>query len=68
MEKAHSANRGAAGLELEGGGMEMIDAPMIKQVCCVAGETPAMRHSYGFQAENVVRIARAAGLPIPDVA
>ncbi|RPD77769.1 citrate lyase beta subunit [Lentinus tigrinus ALCF2SS1-7] len=50
MEQAHLSNRGAAGLELEGGGMEMIDAPMIKQ------------------AENVVRIARAAGLPIPDVA
>ncbi|KAI0826860.1 Pyruvate/Phosphoenolpyruvate kinase-like domain-containing protein [Trametes gibbosa] len=49
MEKAHLANRGAAGLELEGGGMEMIDAPMIKQ------------------AENVVRIAKAAGLDIPDV-
>lgn len=32
MEKAHLANRGATGLELEGGGMEMIDAPMIKQV------------------------------------
>ncbi|TFK91931.1 citrate lyase beta subunit [Polyporus arcularius HHB13444] len=50
MKKAHLSNRGAAGLELEGGGMEMIDAPMIKQ------------------AENVVRIARAAGLSIPDVA
>ncbi|KAH9854738.1 citrate lyase beta subunit [Lenzites betulinus] len=49
MDKAHLANRGAAGLELEGGGMEMIDAPMIKQ------------------AENVVRIANAAGLEIPDV-
>ncbi|KAI0349484.1 citrate lyase beta subunit [Trametes cingulata] len=49
MEKAHLANKGAAGLELEGGGMEMIDAPMIKQ------------------AENVVRIAKAAGLPIPEV-
>ena len=33
MEKAHLLNRGAVGLELEGGGMEMIDAPMIKQVC-----------------------------------
>ncbi len=32
MKKAHLSNRGAAGLELEGGGMEMIDAPMIKQV------------------------------------
>ncbi|KAJ8501934.1 hypothetical protein ONZ51_g301 [Trametes cubensis] len=49
MEKAHLSHKGAAGLELEGGGMEMIDAPMIKQ------------------AENVVRIAKAAGLPIPDV-
>ena len=32
MEKAHLSHKGAAGLELEGGGMEMIDAPMIKQV------------------------------------
>ncbi|KZT11995.1 citrate lyase beta subunit [Laetiporus sulphureus 93-53] len=32
MQKAHSeAQRGAIGLELEGGGKEMIDAPMIKQ-------------------------------------
>ncbi|OJT11533.1 Citrate lyase subunit beta-like protein, mitochondrial [Trametes pubescens] len=31
MEKAHQTNKGAAGLTLEGGGMEMIDAPMIKQ-------------------------------------
>ncbi|KAI0335847.1 citrate lyase beta subunit [Cubamyces sp. BRFM 1775] len=49
MEKAHISHKGAAGLELEDGGMEMIDAPMIKQ------------------AENVVRIAKAAGLPIPEV-
>ncbi|KAH9841516.1 citrate lyase beta subunit [Rhodofomes roseus] len=49
MEQAHGAQRGAIGLELEGGGKEMIDAPMLKQ------------------AENTVRIARAAGLPIPDV-
>ncbi|KAI0712220.1 citrate lyase beta subunit [Earliella scabrosa] len=49
MEKAHLSHKGAAGLELEGGGMEMIDAPMIKQ------------------AENIVRIAKAAGLPIPEV-
>lgn len=31
MEKAHLEQRGAVGLELEGGGREMIDAPMIKQ-------------------------------------
>jgi len=49
MEKAHTLQRGAIGLELEGGGKEMIDAPMVKQ------------------AENVVRIAKAAGLKIPDV-
>ncbi|KAI0766424.1 Pyruvate/Phosphoenolpyruvate kinase-like domain-containing protein [Trametes elegans] len=49
MEKAHQLHKGAAGLELEGGGLEMIDAPMIKQ------------------AENIVRIAKSAGLPIPEV-
>ncbi|KAH9936260.1 Pyruvate/Phosphoenolpyruvate kinase-like domain-containing protein [Fomitopsis serialis] len=49
MEQAHGAQRGAIGLELEGGGKEMIDAPMLKQ------------------AENTVRIAKAAGLHIPDV-
>jgi hypothetical protein len=33
MEKAHKAEaRGAFGLELEGGGKEMIDEPMVKQV------------------------------------
>ncbi|OCH91870.1 citrate lyase beta subunit [Obba rivulosa] len=49
MERAHSTQRGAIGLELEDGGKEMIDAPMIKQ------------------AENIVRIARSAGLKIPQV-
>ncbi|CCM01879.1 uncharacterized protein FIBRA_03950 [Fibroporia radiculosa] len=49
MKQAHSSQKGAIGLELEGGGKEMIDAPMIKQ------------------AENVIRIAQAAGLKIPDV-
>lgn len=33
MEKAHLLDRGAAGLELEGGGMEMSDAPMTKVRC-----------------------------------
>ncbi|KAI0648001.1 Pyruvate/Phosphoenolpyruvate kinase-like domain-containing protein [Trametes meyenii] len=49
MERAHLSRKGAAGLALEGGGMEMIDAPMIKQ------------------AENIVRVALAAGLVVPDV-
>ncbi|KAI0731997.1 citrate lyase beta subunit [Fomitopsis betulina] len=49
MEQAHGAQRGAIGLELEGGGKEMIDAPML------------------LQAQNTVRLAKASGLPIPDV-
>ena len=32
MKKAHSDQRGAIGLAVEGGPTEMIDAPMIKQV------------------------------------
>jgi citrate lyase subunit beta-like protein len=32
MNLAHASQRGAFGLELEGGGKEMIDAPMLKQV------------------------------------
>lgn len=35
MQQAHVSQQGAIGLELEGGGKEMIDAPMIKQVCGV---------------------------------
>ncbi|OAX38004.1 citrate lyase beta subunit [Rhizopogon vinicolor AM-OR11-026] len=47
MEVAHSSQKGAFGLEVEGGGKEMIDAPMLKQ------------------AENTIRVAKAAGLEIP---
>jgi citrate lyase subunit beta-like protein len=32
MEVAHSSQKGAFGLEMEAGGKEMIDAPMLKQV------------------------------------
>lgn len=49
MEAAHSSQKGAFGLEMEGGGKEMIDAPMLKQ------------------AENIIRVAKAAGLEIPGV-
>jgi len=49
MNVAHSNQKGAVGLEMEGGGKEMIDAPMLKQ------------------AENVIRLARAAGCDIPHV-
>lgn len=31
MEVAYSSQKGAFGLEMEGGGKEMIDAPMLKQ-------------------------------------
>lgn len=33
MNITHSEQKGAFGLEMEGGGKEMIDAPMLKQVC-----------------------------------
>ncbi|KAG2065583.1 beta subunit of citrate lyase [Suillus decipiens] len=49
MEVAHSSQKGAFGLAMEGGGKEMIDAPMLKQ------------------AENIIRVAKAAGLEIPNV-
>ena len=69
MEQAHGAQRGAIGLELEGGGKEMIDAPMLLQVrhrlICLNNRTHLTL--FGSQAENTVRIAKAAGLPIPDV-
>lgn len=42
MEVAHSSQKGAFGLEMEGGGKEMIDAPMLKQVS-----------SYGFSFSKV---------------
>ncbi|KAH9950562.1 citrate lyase beta subunit [Amylocystis lapponica] len=49
MEQAHDEQIGAIGLELESGGKEMIDAPMLKQ------------------AENIIRIAKSAGLEIPQI-
>ncbi|KAG9315635.1 citrate lyase beta subunit [Chiua virens] len=49
MTIAHSNEKGAFGLEMEGGSKEMIDAPMLKQ------------------AENVIRLARAAGCDIPHM-
>jgi len=49
MKIAYSNQRGAFGLEMEGGGKEMIDAPMLKQ------------------AENIIRLARAAGCDVPHV-
>ena len=33
MEQAHGSQIGAIGLELEGGGKEMIDAPMLPPRC-----------------------------------
>ncbi|EIW81318.1 citrate lyase beta subunit [Coniophora puteana RWD-64-598 SS2] len=49
MDISHSNQKGAFGLDMEGGGREMIDAPMLKQ------------------AESTIRLAKAAGLDIPDV-
>ena len=46
MEKAHSEQRGAAGLTTEDGGKEMIDAPMIKQVRIAKFSMPARCRLY----------------------
>ncbi|KIJ54837.1 hypothetical protein M422DRAFT_24729 [Sphaerobolus stellatus SS14] len=52
MAISHASEKGAFGLDLGDGkgGMEMIDAPMLKQ------------------AENTIRLAKVAGLKIPDIA
>lgn len=39
MEVSYSSRKGAFGLEMEGGGKEMIDAPMLKQVSRVLTTT-----------------------------
>lgn len=41
MNKAHTSEKGAFGLEMDGGGKEMIDAPMLKQVCLYFALNPA---------------------------
>lgn len=46
MKKAHVDQRGAIGLELEGGGKEMIDAPMIKQVSDIFQRCIHYAHNY----------------------
>lgn len=66
MEKAHSQQRGAAGLATEDGSMEMIDAPMIKQVCSTLSLGSRDADSC-TQAENTIRIAKSAGLEIPQI-
>lgn len=47
MEEAHQSEIGAFGLDDGKGGLEMIDAPMLKQ------------------AENTLKLAHVARLPIP---
>lgn len=68
MNIAYSNQKGAFGLEMEGGGKEMIDAPMLKQVCVsLCGQAGSRLKVGGMQAENVIRLARAAGCDIPHV-
>lgn len=50
----------------DGGSKEMIDAPMIKQVTPPFSPRFPITH-YHTQAENTIRQAMAAGLPIPPV-
>lgn len=68
MSIAHSNQKGAFGLEMEGGGKEMIDAPMLKQVsAALCGQGGSRLMVNVMQAENVIRLARAAGCEIPQV-
>ena len=62
MEVAHSSQKGAFGLEMEGGGKEMIDAPMLKQASLsgfflrqVSYSTLRLRISYGWPRQLVWR-------------
>lgn len=67
MAASHADMKGAFGLELDGGrgGREMIDAPMLKQVIKVTEYSCSSLTT--LQAENTIRVAKAAGLHIPDV-
>lgn len=68
MNVAHSNQKGAVGLEMEGGGKEMIDAPMLKQVRFIRPQAERSKLMVdAVQAENVMRLARAAGCDIPRV-
>lgn len=72
METAHASQIGAFGLELEGGGKEMIDAPMLKQVrdqSYYSLQIYAIVNEHNsIQAEKTMQEAKAAGLTIPNVA
>jgi citrate lyase subunit beta-like protein len=70
MKVAHASRIGAFGLELEGGGKEMIDAPMLKQVSSFSSRVKLfpLIAIVLLQAEKTIEIARAAGIEIPDVA
>ncbi|KAG6372876.1 hypothetical protein JVT61DRAFT_7311 [Boletus reticuloceps] len=67
MNIAYSNQRGAFGLEMEGGGKEMIDAPMLKQVGCFLVKWRSLMVNVIPQAENIIRLARAAGCDVPHV-
>ncbi|TFK48694.1 citrate lyase beta subunit [Heliocybe sulcata] len=49
MLQAHVSKKGAVGIDLEGGGKEMVDAPMLKQ----AANTIAMAKSAGLYIPNI---------------
>ena len=64
---AHASQIGAFGLDLEGGGKEMIDAPMLKQVSSFSNFNVTINRDYLSQAEQTIQIAKAAGIEIPDI-
>lgn len=68
MESSHKDKKGAFGLDMgDGKGMEMIDAPMLKQVRVCYLLSYQYISQGRIKAENVLRIARAAKLNIPNV-
>ena len=62
MQAAHAASKGAVGLE-----GEMVDAPMLKQVIVLLPDVSPRWLKPFLQAENTIRVAKAAGLDIPDI-
>lgn len=69
MDVSHTNKRGAFGLDTGDGkgGKEMIDAPMLKQVSLHETLGDSLQIWLHEQAENTIRMARAAGIAIPEI-
>jgi hypothetical protein len=76
MARSHASSTGAFGLDSGSGNVEMIDAPMLKQVNYpffplphkeLIAITNKPRDWFAQKAETTIANAKAAGLKIPDV-